>query len=107
LPLTTSAGFAVTVCATLALGQYRDTVHLFSTANAVSWSALAAIIAVGVPFALLLSAMPASFLARIALKLPLASVFTGLTGRMFQTTDARQAAMRGGRLVFCAVLLLL
>lgn len=99
-PFTLIAGlaFTVTLCATAALGIYRGGGEF----QAARWSAVAMAFAAGVPLALLVSALPSSFFARIALKLPLA----GLLARFFTGDQIRDLMSRGWRLLLCAALLL-
>jgi hypothetical protein len=104
--LASGVGFAATVCAVALLGAYRGTVELTASANAVSWSALGLTFAAGIPFFLLLTALPTSFFAMLAMKLPLSSVVARISGRVIQSEEARRSASRGWRLVFCVLLML-
>lgn len=106
LSLVVGTAFAVLLCTVAALGEYRGAVAIAGSAQVVSWSALGMVFAAGVPLVLLLTALPASLLGQIVLKLPLASLFAGLSGRMVQTEDARRTAVRGLRFLFCLLLLL-
>jgi len=101
-PLLSGLAFTVTLCATAALGIYRGAGDM----QAMRWSAAATAFAAGVPLALLVSALPTGFFARIALRIPLASLFARLFGRLFSGGEAPDRIANGWRLVLCALLLL-
>ncbi|HZP85149.1 MAG TPA: hypothetical protein VFB21_26235 [Chthonomonadaceae bacterium] len=105
LPLVAGTGFALTVCALAALGEFRAKAALTSGVTA-SWSAQGLAFAAGVPFALLLGALPTAFFARIALKLPLAGFFARLFGGLFPDEAAQNAGVRVWRMALSAILLL-
>jgi hypothetical protein len=106
LAMASGSGFAITLCAVAALGEFRDKIALTHTPLPVSWSALGMVFAAGVPFALLLSALPNSVFAQLALRMPLAGLFTRLFGGFFQSDEAQHTGARGWRLLLCIVLLL-
>jgi hypothetical protein len=105
LPLAIGTAFTTLVCGVALLGEYRGAVD-WTGAHSLSWSAVGLTFAAGIPFALLLSALPASTFARVALRLPFAGVFARWSGRLFPADDDQQAAALGGRLVFGSLLLL-
>src|SRR5579871_5976265 len=99
-------GFTILLCGVAALGEYRAPFLDAATGQPVSWSALAVAFAAGVPLFLLLTALPASLLGGLALKLPLAPQVVRLASGMVQTEESRQMAGRGARALLGLLLLL-
>ena len=107
LPLTAAFGFAATLCTLASLGETLNAVPFIAADKQVSWGALGLLLASGVPFLLLLSALPAALLGRLALKLPLVPLLLRLLQRPLDTDSSQQSAARGARLLLALVLLLL
>jgi hypothetical protein len=103
--LTSGAGFAVTLCAVAALGVLRE--PLTKDVKEGMWSAIALAFAAGIPFTMLLSALPAPVFARIALKMPFAGAFARLGERFFPDEESRLLAARAWRVILALVLLIL
>src|SRR5205085_7906059 len=70
------------------------------------WRTACLALASGLPFVLLVSALPAAFFVRIGVRLPLSRLLTGLNERLFHSEDARSAATRGWRVLLAVVLFL-
>ena len=77
LPLTAGIGFVATLCAAFALGELRDPTYLFHTTQRISWNMVGAILAAGIPFCLLLCALPNTLFLRLGSRLPLANPLAG------------------------------
>ena len=98
-----TTGFAAVCCAIAALGEIRAPIAAVGNSETIlHWSSAGQVIAAGVALVLLLTSLPAF----VAMRLPLASVFTGLIARSFNTDERRLAAARAGRVLFCMAVLL-
>ncbi len=106
LALASGIGFVVTLCAVAAIGEFREKVTLTHVPLPISWSALGMVFAAGVPFALLVSALPNPLFAHVVLRMPLAGLVTRLFSGFFQSEEARHAGARGWRLLLSVALLL-
>lgn len=89
-----AAAYGVTCCACLGLGVFRDA--MMPGASQGTWSGLMAIMAAGVPFVLLLSALPAELAAR---KIPFP--------RLMPQSEANANTARGWQVILAALLLLI
>jgi hypothetical protein len=101
-----SAGFAITLAITVAMADYRGGVRFASALAPVSWRAIMIAFGASVPFLMLLCALPASWIARLLSRLPLAGVVTRVGGSAFRSDAARNTLVRVWRVIPAAVLLL-
>lgn len=106
LALAAGTGFAVTLCASVALGVYRRPMSVGDVGPGAPWSGLALVYATGIPFVLLLSALPNRLFAHMALRLPFARWVAGLSGKLISGEEAREAAVRAWRLIFSLAVML-
>jgi hypothetical protein len=100
LPLAAALGFVLTLCLIAGLGEARNPL-LLANGVRLSWSALALGLAAGVPFALLLCALPSGLL----LRLPFAAFLSRLGGKLTHTPAAERNAALVGRVLLGAALL--
>jgi hypothetical protein len=106
LTLVAGMGFAATLCAVVGLGVYRRPMSVGDVGPGAPWSSLALVYAAGIPFVLLLSALPNRLFVRMALKLPFARLLAVFSGRLFSDEEAREAAVRAWRLIFSLAVML-
>ncbi len=92
LPLLAGIGFVATLCALFALGEMRGSAAIFHSTQRVSWNVVGAILAAGVPFALLLCALPDTLFLRIGSRLPVDRSLASLSGAAVKPENAGNSA---------------
>lgn len=100
--MTLGAGFCATLCAAVGLAAY----HGSGGFEHARWIAAILGLATLVPFALLLTSLPAGVYARIALRIPLASLVTRLAGRLVDGDEAARWAARATQVLVSGILIL-
>ena len=106
LPLVAGIGFTITLCCVFILGELHARTWPAGAKQSMSWSAIGALVAASVPFFTLVCSLPNHLFAAIAMKMPLANLFAGASGRVFHGEEARASIARGLRLLFGMGLLL-
>jgi hypothetical protein len=102
--LVAGGGFAVLLCASAMLGIYRDNLDYSGMYHPLT--AMAVIMAAGIPYLTLLCALPTSLFAHVALRMPGIGFFAAIASRLFVGEEQRLLAMRFWRLLLSVILFL-